>query len=117
MGRDKGRIEATEDTAVALQGSGKPTGFEIIKKSLADTLHDFAVALGERASGQDSPFGISQCEKQASEWLDQSAEYAQQFDYEKANARALEYVKQNPGQSLLIAGGIGLIIGAVLRRR
>lgn len=117
MGRDNGRVDATEDTAEEFQGSGNPSSFENIKNSLADKLHDIAVALGEKSSDQDSQSGISQYEKQASEWLGQSAEYARQFDYEKTDAKVREYVRQNPGQILLIAGGVGLIIGAVLRRR
>jgi ElaB/YqjD/DUF883 family membrane-anchored ribosome-binding protein len=60
---------------------------------------------------------MAQYGKQASEWLNQSAEYVRQFDYERADARFREYVGQSPGRSLLIAGGVGLIIGAILRRR
>lgn len=117
MGKDNERVDATEDTAEEFEGAGKATGFDNIKNSLADTLHDIAVTLGEKSSGQDSQSGISQYEKQASEWLGQSAEYTRQFDYEKADAKVREYVRQNPGQILLIAGGVGLIIGAVLRRK
>jgi ElaB/YqjD/DUF883 family membrane-anchored ribosome-binding protein len=49
--------------------------------------------------------------------LDESADYIQQFDYEEADAKVREYVRQNPGLSLLIAGVTGLIIGAIFRRR
>jgi ElaB/YqjD/DUF883 family membrane-anchored ribosome-binding protein len=60
---------------------------------------------------------MAQYGKQASEWLDQSADYVRQFDYVQADTRVREYVGKRPGLSLLIAGGVGLIIGAILRRR
>nr|MBF0222604.1 hypothetical protein [Desulfobulbaceae bacterium] len=117
MESEKGNIDATADTAAEFQGPGKPTGFENIKNSLADKLHDIAVNLDEKASDQDSQSRTAHYEKQASEWLDQSSRYAREFDYKKADASVREYVRQNPGHCLLIAGGIGLIIGAVFRRR
>ena len=117
MGIDSGVVDTAEDTAAEFQGSGKPAGFEHIKNCIADKLHDIAESLGEKAAGQEAQSGTAQFEKQASEWLDQSAEYARQFDYEQAEARVREYVGRNPGRSLLIAGGVGLIIGAILRRR
>ena len=65
----------------------------------------------------DAQCGMAQYGKQASEWLDQSAEYVRQFDYEQTDARVREYVRQSPGRSLVIAGAVGLIIGVILRRR
>ena len=106
------------DSAAEFQGSGKSTGFENVRNIIADKLRNVAEALGEKASDQDAQSGIGQYEKQASEWLDQSAEYVRQFDYyEQADAKIREYVRQSPGRSLLIAGAVGLIIGALLRRR
>jgi ElaB/YqjD/DUF883 family membrane-anchored ribosome-binding protein len=49
--------------------------------------------------------------------LYQSEQYVRRFDHTQVDAKVREYVKQSPGQSLLIAGGVGLIIGAILRRR
>lgn len=107
----------TGKTAAEFQGSDKPTGFGDVKNIIADKLHNVAEALSEKATDQEAQCGIAQYGKQASEWLDQSAEYVRQFDYEQADAKVREYVRQNPGSSLLIAGAVGLIIGAVLRRR
>jgi ElaB/YqjD/DUF883 family membrane-anchored ribosome-binding protein len=109
--------ERTGETTAELQGSGKATGFENVKNIIAEKLHDAAKGLGEKAAEQDAHSGIAQYGKQASEWLDQSAEYVRQFNYEQANARVRDYVKQSPGRSLLIAGAVGLVIGAMLRRR
>ena len=117
MGINNRVVDKTEETAAEFQGSGKSTGFENVKNIIADKLHNVAEALGEKAADQDAQSGIAQYGKQASEWLDQSAEYVRQFDYEQADARVREYVRQNPGRSLLIAGAVGLIIGAILRRR
>ena len=80
-------------------------------------MHHVAEVLGEKVADQDAQCGIAHYGKQASEWLDQSAEYVRQFDYEQADARVREYVRQSPGRSLLLAGAVGLIIGAILRRR
>jgi ElaB/YqjD/DUF883 family membrane-anchored ribosome-binding protein len=107
----------TGETAAENQGSGKSTGFENLKNIIADKLHYGAEVLGEKAANQDAQSGIAQYGKQASEWLDKSAEYVRQFDCEQADARVREYVGRSPGRSLLIAGGVGLIIGAILRRR
>lgn len=117
MGINNGVVDKIAEAAAEFQGSGKSAGFENFKNSIADKLHDVAEALGEKAADQDEQSGTAQYGKQASEWLDQSAEHVRQFDYEKADARIREYVGQNPERSLLIAGGIGLILGAILHRR
>ena len=117
MGMNNWAVKKTGDTAAEFRGSGQSTGLKNAKNSIADTLHKVAEALAGKAANQDAPSGIAQYGKQASEWLDQSAEYVRQFDYEQADAKVREYVRQSPGRSLLIAGAVGLIIGAILRRR
>jgi len=117
MGMNNWEVDKTGATAAEVQYSGKSTGFKNAKNSIADTLHKAAEALAGKAAKQDAPSGITQYGKQASEWLDQSAEYVRQFDYKQADAKAREYVRQSPGRSLLIAGVAGLIFGAILRRR
>jgi ElaB/YqjD/DUF883 family membrane-anchored ribosome-binding protein len=111
-------VDKNREAAAELQGPGESsTGFENVKNIIADKIHYVAGALSEKAADQDAQSGIAQCGKQASGWLDQSAEYVRQFDYEQAEARVREYVRQSPGRSLVIAGAVGLIIGAILRRR
>jgi ElaB/YqjD/DUF883 family membrane-anchored ribosome-binding protein len=117
MGINNRAVDKTGDTAADFQVSGKSTGFKNAKNIIADKLHNVAEALAGKAANQDAPSGIAQCGKQASEWLDHSAEYVRQFDYKQADARVREYVRQSPGRSLLIAGAVGLIIGVILRRR
>ena len=110
-------VDKAGESSAELQGSDESTGCENIKNIIADKIHYVAGALSEKAADQDAQCGIAQYVKHASEWLDQSSEYIRQFDYEQVDARVREYVRQSPGRSLLIAGAVGLIIGAILRRR
>jgi len=116
MGKNNSAVDETEETAEAFQGAGQSTGFETVKNIIADQLQNIAEALSEKTVDPDAESAMSH-ENAASAWLDQSAEYVRQFDYEQANAGVREYIGQNPGLCLLIAGGVGLIIGAVIRRR
>jgi len=117
MKNNKRVVDKTEEPEAENHGSGKSTGFENVKNIIADKLHHVAEVLCEKEADQDAQSGITRYGKQASEWLDQSSEYVRQFDYEQADARVRECIGQSPGRSLLIAGGVGLIIGAILRRR
>jgi ElaB/YqjD/DUF883 family membrane-anchored ribosome-binding protein len=117
MGTNNRVVDETGETAAGFQGTGKSTGFENVKNIIADKVQNVAVALGEKAADRDAPSGIAHYGQQASEWLDHSAEYVRQFDYEQIDTGIREYVRQSPGRSLLIAGAVGLIIGAILRRR
>jgi ElaB/YqjD/DUF883 family membrane-anchored ribosome-binding protein len=117
MGINNRAADKIEEAAAEFQGSDKSAGFENVKNIIADKLHNAAEALGEKASDHEVQCGIAHYGKHASEWLDHSAEYVRQFDYEQADAKIREYVRQCPGRSLLIAGAVGLIIGAILRRR
>jgi ElaB/YqjD/DUF883 family membrane-anchored ribosome-binding protein len=117
MGINNVAFDRAEETAADLKGSGTSTGFENVKNSVADKLHCLAEGFGKNAADQDSESARAKYAKQASEWLDQSAGYVREFDYTQTDASIREYVKQSPGRSLLIAGGVGLIIGAILQRR
>jgi ElaB/YqjD/DUF883 family membrane-anchored ribosome-binding protein len=113
MGEEHRDGDRMDEIAAESQGSGKCTGFEKVKNIIADKIHEAAKSLKEKTTAFDEP----RYKNHASEWLDQSAEFVRQFDYEKANARVRYYVGRSPGVSLLIAGGIGLFIGAFFRRR
>jgi ElaB/YqjD/DUF883 family membrane-anchored ribosome-binding protein len=110
-------VDKSEETTAESKESGKSTGFENVKNIIADKLHNVAEVIGEKAADMDKQSGVAQYGKQASEWLDHSAEYIRQFDCKQADADVREYVRQSPGRSLLIAGTVGLIIGAIFRRR
>jgi ElaB/YqjD/DUF883 family membrane-anchored ribosome-binding protein len=117
MGINDWEGDKTEAFAPDCQGRGESGGFDEVKSIVADRIHQVAEALGEKAAEQEARSGAAQYGKQASEWLDQSAEYVRQFDYRQADARVREYIKQSPERSLLIAGAVGLIIGTLWRRR
>jgi ElaB/YqjD/DUF883 family membrane-anchored ribosome-binding protein len=110
-------VDKAKEIEEETQSSGKPKGLENVKMTIADKLRNVAGVIDEKAADQDAQSCMAQYGKQASEWLNQSAEYVQQFDYERVNARVREFVRQSPGRSMLIAGGVGLILGAILRRR
>jgi ElaB/YqjD/DUF883 family membrane-anchored ribosome-binding protein len=116
MGENNSTVDETDEAAEACQGSGQSTGFEYVKNSIADKLNHIAEALSEKAGDSDAQSGMGR-ENPASALLNQSAEYVRQFDYEREKDRIREYIGQNPGRCLLMAGGAGLIIGAILRRR
>jgi len=109
--------DKTGETASKFQGSGTSCGCGNVKTMIADKLHKVAETLGQKAANQDAQSGTAQYKQQASELLEQSAEYVRQFDYKQTDAKVRDYVRQRPGRSLLIAGAVGLIIGAILRRR
>lgn len=117
MGINNYSVDKTGETATEFQGSDKSTALGNVKTIIADKLHEAAEALDKKASDKDAHSGVAQYGKQASEWLDQSAEYVRQFDYKQADASVRNYVRHSPGRSLLIAGAAGLILGVVLRRR
>ncbi len=110
-------IDPLEENREASDPIGKVSGFEKIKKVIADRLVDVAATLDEKAATQDAESGMAQFEKQASEWLNESAEFVRNFDHEETDAAIRAYIRENPASSLLIAGGVGLAIGALLRRR
>jgi ElaB/YqjD/DUF883 family membrane-anchored ribosome-binding protein len=117
MGTTDRGVAQTEGAAADLEGAGTPSGFEKVKNILADRLQDVAAAVGEKAADQDEQSGKARYEKHAAEWLDHSAERVRRFDPMQADAQVRAYVGRNPGRSLLIAGAVGLVIGAILRRR
>ena len=117
MGISDSTADNTTGTAEEIIGSNKPTGFENAKNIMADKMHHVAEAINEKAADQDPLCDITQYGKQASEWLDQSAEYVRRFNFEHADAKIREYVRQSPGRSLLLAGAAGMMIGAILRCR
>lgn len=117
MESNKCAVDEARKAITEHQCSCKSTSFENVKNSIADTLHNAADALGAKAAEKDSQSGLAQFGKQASERLDQSAEYIRQFDCKPADVRIREFIRQSPGRSLLIAGAVGLILGAIVRRR
>lgn len=117
MERNHRTVSETEENVIDHSCSCKPVSFENVKNSIAETLHTAADTLGNKVAGKDPQCSLTKLGKQASEKLDWSAEYIRDFDYKPADAKVREFVRERPGSSLLFAGAIGLIIGALVRRR
>jgi ElaB/YqjD/DUF883 family membrane-anchored ribosome-binding protein len=54
---------------------------------------------------------------QASAWLHNSADYVERMEPKKIKDDIAEQVRRNPGKSLLVASAVGLILGAIFRRK
>lgn len=105
-----------ESTNTELQKKHNPTSdssFENVKHSIADKLQSVAK---DMKNGEMSQM-MGEYGPQVSDVLNKSAEYIDNFDYREVNDKVQTYVKEKPGPALLMAGAVGLVIGALLRRR
>jgi ElaB/YqjD/DUF883 family membrane-anchored ribosome-binding protein len=110
-------FSSTAEDVKMVETETKSSSFENIKTMIAEKLHSAAGELSQKAASSDLEPTLSNYGNELSEWLDKSADYVQQFDYERMNARIREHVTQKPGVSLLIAGAAGFILGALVRQR
>ena len=119
MGISESTDSKTTEPAVRVQDTEKPkcNCLDKAKTVIADKLHHVAAAINEKTADRDPQSDMARYGKQASEWLDQSAECVREFNYEDADARVRDYVRQGPGRSIAIAAAVGIVIGAILRRR
>ncbi len=119
MGISDSTAGKTTEPAVEVQGTERPkcNCLDKAKTVIADKLHHVAAAINEKAADRDPQCDMARYGIQASEWLDQSAEYVRELNYEEADAKVRDYVRQSPGRSIAIAAAVGIVIGAILRRR
>ncbi len=94
-----------------------PSKFDKMKNTLADKIHEAADSIRRKSDSADAPSAIGNCGRQASSLLDHSANYIRDFDIKRADADLQAQIRNNPGRSLLIALGTGLLIGIWLKRR
>jgi ElaB/YqjD/DUF883 family membrane-anchored ribosome-binding protein len=87
------------------------------QKVLADRLQKLARIIARKSATGESDSQVAYYGQQASDMLDESADYLKQLDMKQVEASVSDYVRRNPGRSLLIAGAAGLVIGAILKRR
>jgi hypothetical protein len=97
--------------------SDNPATFHNIKNTVADKIHEAADSIRRKSDSPDAPAVLSTYGMQASTLLDRSAECIREFDIKQADTQIQEQIRSNPGRSLLIALGAGLLIGIWLRRR
>lgn len=108
-------IQVTEIDDAMKQTAGSRI-MDSIKSKVATSLREAAGRLRAGATGETDrePSALGQ---RAAEWLDQSADYVHQVDLQQVKADVAETVRRNPGRSLLVAGAVGLFLGALFRRR
>lgn len=88
--------------------------FNSVKASIAEKIEQVACSLG-RQTEEGSVLGPYS--QQASAWLHQSAAYVRDFDVKQADADLRKQISNNPGKSVLIGVGAGLMLGLMIRRR
>jgi ElaB/YqjD/DUF883 family membrane-anchored ribosome-binding protein len=89
-----------------------------IKSTVVDKLRAASQALEEKSSNlQGQNEGLSTYGRQAARWLDKSATYIDEANTQKVKDDLQNQVRHHPGRSLLIAGAVGLVLGAIFRRR
>jgi ElaB/YqjD/DUF883 family membrane-anchored ribosome-binding protein len=92
-------------------GNEKPgSGFDQVRSTLSEKLRTAAGRVREKGetAGSEDMRGFG---SQASDWLERSAKYVDDFDAQRFKEDMSTQVRQNPGRSLLIAGAAGLILG------
>ena len=93
------------------------TGIDDIKNIVADKLHGVANTIAQKAVNREANPEVAHYARQASAMLEQSADYVRNWEYTDTKDSIRDYIRENPGTSLLIAGLTGMVIGTLLRRR
>ena len=91
--------------------------FDKVKNTIADKIHEAADSIRRKSESPDGSSAIGNYGRQASSFLDQSAQCIRDFDIKRADAQLQAQIRENPGRSLLIALGAGFLIGFWLKRR
>ena len=88
-----------------------------IKVRIAGKLRRAARTLHGKAEGNQTPREAANFGSHASAWLHNSADYIEGVEPKKIKDDITEQVRRNPGKSLLVAAAVGLILGAIFRRK
>jgi hypothetical protein len=97
-----------------------PHTLESVRDSIADTMHAAARAIAdpeERASAVTQPPGGMDWKHKTSQWLDHWSEEVRRWDASGSEVKLRDAIATHPGRILVMAGVVGLILGATLRRR
>ena len=110
-----------DEVSPAWNGEDEPdfrrTADDRIQVRIADKLRQAADTLIGKTEGSQTPPELAHLGSQAGGWLHNSADYIEQMEAKKVKEDITEQVRRNPGKSLLVAGAVGLILGAIFRRR
>lgn len=95
-------------------GPDTNSNVENIKLKVAEGLKSAAASLKQKAPQEGAMSGYV---SQASGWLDTAGDYVEDFNVPKVKSDIKRQMRANPGRALLIAGAVGLVVGALFRRR
>lgn len=123
-------ITSINQTDIPAVNSGK---IDNVKNAVADNLTRAAEVLHDKSDstinvakekldlaaqyGQKATDKVSRLGHKAADMLDTSAEYVRDFEPQKVKETIQTQFREHPGTSLLIAGTVGFIIGAIIARR
>ncbi len=96
----------------------EPAALDKVKTTITEKLHGAAEALREKSqsfSGKNQD--VAKYGNQAAEWLNRSANYIEEVNPQQIKSDIGNQMRHNPGRSLLVAAGIGLVLGTLFRRR
>lgn len=96
----------------------QPATLDKVKTTVSEKLHSAAEALRDKTqtfAGKNQ--GVANYGNQAAEWLNRSANYIEGINPQQLKSDIGNQVRHNPGRSLLVAAGVGLVLGTLLRRR
>lgn len=96
----------------------EPAFLDKVKTTITEKLHGAAETLREKSqsfSGKNQE--VAKYGDQAARWLNRSADYLEEINPQQLKNDIGNQVRHNPGRSLLVAAGIGLVLGSLLRRR
>ena len=96
---------------------GGCSGMDKAKNMVAEKIDRLAGAIREKTVSFSETSEIAGYGREAADILQQSADYVRDFDYEQTEAEVRGYVRRQPGKSLMIAGGVGLVLGFLLRHK
>jgi len=95
-----------------------------LKAAVADKLEAGAVKLRDRVSSAEMPgvtsktrARLEQASQKVAAGMENTADWVRTADAEKAREGIEHQVKTRPGRSLLVALGLGFLIGSVFRRK
>ena len=88
-----------------------------IKSTAVDNLNSVADSLRKRSAQVGEAEGLAGFEQKAADFLNRSADYLNDLNADKFKSDVKNQVHDHPGRTLLIAGAVGLMLGAILRRR
>jgi ElaB/YqjD/DUF883 family membrane-anchored ribosome-binding protein len=92
--------------------------FDKVKNTVSEKLHTAAETLREKSQnlyGKNKD--LAGYGNQTADWLNRSADYIEDINAQKLKGDLQNQVRHHPGRSLLIAAGVGLVLGSLFRRR